>query len=136
MNTRYETSFTIMPDQCNYMFPMVFGGAFFSQLDLAAACAVNRLLHDSECNSAVTHKYSGTFHAAAECGDIIFVKAEIIDVRHKSVVVNVRAEREKRAKPGRDLVATADFVFVTKKDGEFHNHGISIEDLNEDSMHK
>lgn len=126
LNTTFETTFTVLPHQCNYMLPMIFGGAFFSELDLAAACCVNRLLHDSECDSAVTHKFSGTFHAPAQMGDIIFLKAEVVELRHKSVRLIVTAERERRAEKGRDKVADAEFVFVTKKDGKFCNHGLSL----------
>ena len=34
--------------------------------------------------------------------------------------------REKRATKGKDLVAEAEFVFVTKKDGKFHPHGLML----------
>lgn len=114
-----------MPSDCNYMFPMIFGGAFFAQMDLAAASCVSRLLHASDCDSAVTHKFSGTFHAAAQCGDLIFLECTVDSVRKKAIIVSVRAFREKRAQPGRDFIAEAEFVFCSKKDGKFHPHGIS-----------
>jgi acyl-CoA hydrolase len=126
MNLEFETSFAILPKHCNWMYPMIFGGAFFSELDLCAASCVNRLLHDSHCDTAVTHKYEGTFHAAAECGDIIFLRAEVVELRHKAVVVMVQAHRERRARPGRDFIAEAKFVYVTIKDGEFHPHGLTM----------
>lgn len=127
MNTDFSSTFTIMPKHCNYMFPMVFGGAFFSEMDLCAACCVNRLLHDSECDSAVTHKFSGTFHKPTECGDIIFLNAIVMQLGKKSVSVHVNAFVEKRAIKGKSFVAEADFVFVTKKDGEYCNHGLVLE---------
>lgn len=127
MNLVFENSFTVMPTHCNYMFPMIFGGAFFSELDLCAACCVNRLLHDSECDSAVTHKVLDlTFHKPAFAGDIIFMKAVVTELRNKSITVTVTAEREKRASPGRDHIVDAKFVFVSKKDGEYHPHGLSL----------
>lgn len=126
MNLKFSTTFTVMPKHCNYMYPMIFGGHFFSEMDLCAACCVNRLLHDSDCDSAVTHKFEGTFHNAAENGDLIFLDAEVVELRHKAVVVAVRAEGEKRAKSGRTLLATARFVFVTKKNGEYHYHGLQL----------
>lgn len=124
MNTKFETNFTVLPKHCNYHIPMIFGGEFFAQMDLAAAMCVSRLLHDSECDSAVTHKFSGEFLAAAEMGDIIFLKCEVTELRKKAVVVHVVAQREKRAKSGRDIIAIADFIFVTKKNGEFYHHGL------------
>jgi len=125
MNTEFETTFVVMPKHCNYMYPMIFGGAFFSEMDLCAASCVNRLLHDSECDSAVTHKFEGTFHAAAESGDLVFLRAKVIQLRKKAVVVKVTAYRERRAKTGQDFIADATFVFCTKKDGKFEHHGLN-----------
>jgi acyl-CoA hydrolase len=124
MNLTFETNFTVLPKHCNYHIPMIFGGEFFAQMDLAAAMCVSRLLHDSECDSAVTHKFSGEFLAAAEMGDIIFLKCEVTELRKKAVVVSVVANREKRTEPGQDLIAKAEFVFVTKKNGIFAHHNL------------
>ncbi|MGC8073972.1 hotdog domain-containing protein, partial [Salmonella enterica] len=74
----------------------------------------------------VTHKFEGTFHAAAECGDLVFLESDITELRHKAVVVEVKAYREKRGKAGRDYVAQTKFVFVTRKDGQYHPHGLSL----------
>ena len=115
-----------MPKHANYMYPMIFGGAFFSELDLCAATCASRLLHDSTCDSAVTHKFSGTFHAAAEVGDIIFLRAVVSELRKKAIVIEVYAERERRAKPGRDIVASCEFVFISKLEGEFKHHGLML----------
>ena len=128
MNLNFATTFTVLPKHTNYMYPMIFGGSFFSEMDLCAASCVNRLLHDSECDSAVTHKFEGTFHAACECGDLVFLTAKITELRKKAVVVKVTAFRERRGKAGRDHVADANFVFVTKKDGKFHPHGLEMPD--------
>lgn len=125
-NIKFTTNFVVMPSHCNYMYPMIFGGHFFSEMDLCAASCVSRLLHDSECDSAVTHKYSGIFHAPAECGDLIFLEAEVLELRTKSVRMKITGFREKRATKGKDLVAEAEFVFVTKKDGKFHPHGLTL----------
>jgi len=126
MNTYFETNFVVMPADCNYMYPMIFGGAFFSKMDLAAAACVSRLLHDSECDSAVTHKFSGTFHAAAECGDLIFLKCKVVELRTKSIRVLVAATREKRAVQGVDFIAEAEFIFCSKKDGKITPHGLRL----------
>lgn len=125
MHIKHETNFVVMPDMCNYMNGMIFGGSFFSQMDLAAATLVSRALHQSECNEAVTHKVNDlVFHDACYCGDIVFLKCEITEVRHKAIVVHVKAYREKRAVVGQKLVATANFVFVTKLNGAFKHHGL------------
>jgi acyl-CoA hydrolase len=117
MNTEYETSFTVYPQHTNCHSPLIFGGAFFSEMDKAAATAVRRLLYDSDkCKSSVTHKYEGTFCKPCYLGDLIFLKAEIVSTGVKSVVVQVEAWREKEKHiraDGRELVATAKFVSVT-----------------------
>jgi acyl-CoA hydrolase len=122
----FETAFTVMPDQCNNQLPMIFGGALFSQMDLCAAMCSARALQDSECDSAVTHKCDLTFLAAAMLGDIVFLKATIIEFRKKAIVMWVEARRERRNKKGSDLIAQAKFVFVSKKNGEFVHHGLEM----------
>lgn len=127
MNLKFSNSFVVLPRQCNWHYPMIFGGAFLAELDLCAFTAVSRLLHDSECDTAVTYKVlEVTFHRAAEAGEIVFLEAEIVDMRHRSVTVQVKAYRERQALSGRDFIAEAKFVFVTKKNGEFHPHGLTM----------
>jgi acyl-CoA hydrolase len=126
MNLEFDNSFTVLPKHCNWMYPMIFGGAFMSELDLCAAMAVSRLLHDSECDGSVTHKAGFTFHRPAEAGDIIFMKAKITGLRNRGIEIKVKAYRERRAEAGQDLIADAEFVFVSKKDGQFHDHGLSM----------
>lgn len=133
MNLEHETSFVVMPNMTNYMVgregrAVIFGGAFLSEMDLCAATCVSRLLQASDCNESVTHKVDVTFHSAALCGDIVFMRAEITGLRKKGIEVYVRAEREKRAVEGRDLVASGSFVFVSKKKGVFCPHGLSMDD--------
>lgn len=126
MITEFETSFVVMPAQSNYMAPMIFGGAFFSEMDLCAACCADRLLLDSECNSAVTYKADVTFHAPTEVGDIIFLQAKVVELRWKAIVIEVKAYRSKRNSPERDFVAEVRFVFISRKDGQYCNHGLTL----------
>ena len=131
MNTKYETSFLVLPTQCNHKFPLIFGGAFFSQLDLAAACCVRQLLHYTNCDNAVTFKYNGTFHAPSFLGDMIYITAEVTEVRLKTISVRVEAYKEAHPteeikEPKREHVATADFVFVTMLGDKYVNHGLSL----------
>jgi acyl-CoA hydrolase len=120
----FETNFVVMPTDTNYMQPMIFGGALFSKMDLAAACCVSRILTLTECDSAVTHKFNGTFHAAAQMGDIVYIKCRIIDVRTKAITVSVEAHSQSRKLIEKKCVATAEFVFCSRKDGIFHPHNI------------
>jgi acyl-CoA hydrolase len=127
MNLTHSTSFIVMPTQTNYHYPMIFGGAFMAELDKAAAACVSRLLHDSECDGAVTFKVlEGIFYAPAQCGDLLFLNAKVIELRHKSVTVMVEAYRERRAKKGQDKIAKFVFVFVTKVGDAFCPHGLRM----------
>lgn len=134
--TYYENSFVVLPKHANYHSPMIFGGEFFAQLDLCAATCVNRFLHDSDCETAVTHKAEVTFLAPCYVGDIIFMKARVASTGKKSIVIDVTAERERRQSAERDLVATVKFVFVSIEHTKdvasmpeklpYKEHGLSI----------
>jgi acyl-CoA hydrolase len=131
MNLKYETNFAVLPIHTNWKIPLIFGGAFFSQLDLAAASCVRQVLHLSECDNAVTFKFNGTFHAPSYMGDMIYIYAEITEMRQKSITIKVEAYREPHPtgeiiEPKRIHVASAEFVFVTMKDGKYQNHGLSL----------
>ena len=128
MELEFETNFTIMPDQCNYHSPLVFGGALFSQMDLCAAVCTARLLRSSDtADSAVTHKADVTFHKPSYMGDIIFLKAVVKELRKKAIVLHVTAHKEDRTKPERIFIAEADFVFVAMRDAkEYVHHGLEM----------
>jgi acyl-CoA hydrolase len=126
---KFSTNFVVMPGDCNYMTPMIFGGEFFARLDIAVACAVKRAMYFSDCDSAVTHKWEGEFHAPSYLGDIIFIDAEIVEFRHKAIVIKVVAHREpihQKGIPKRILVASAKFVFVSRKGDQYAHHGLSM----------
>jgi len=113
-NTVFETNFTVMPPDANFHYPLIFGGAFGSEIDLCAYQTVNRFLYDSECDGAVTHKWEIEFSKPTYVGDLIFLRGEVIGVGHKSIVVRVTAERDRKGQP-RDPVASAKLVFVSVK---------------------
>ena len=120
------TYFTVLPKHCNHHLPMIFGGEFMAQMDIAAAMLVSKVLLDSECDSAVTHKFEGEFLKAAQMGDIIRLECTLIELRKKAIVVQVEAMRRKRLEKEEDLVAKAKFVFVSKKNGEYAHHGLEM----------
>ena len=116
MNLKYETSFTVYPQHTNCKSPLIFGGAFFGEIDKAAATAVRRFLYSSRtCETAVTYTHEGKFLKPCYMGDLIFLEAEILSVGNKSVVVEVNSFRE-TSNEGlvvREHVAHTKFVFVT-----------------------
>jgi len=137
MNTKFETNFTILAANANDEYPLIFGGHFASQMDLCAAQTARRFLHESECDNAVTHKMEIEFAKPCYVGDLVYLSGEIVSTGKKSIVIQVRAERERRGIPGRDFVALARFVFVSVKDmndlGDrpeylpYHPHGLIFE---------
>lgn len=114
MNKTFQTSFTVMPGDTNWHYPLIFGGAFFSQMDLCAANTVNRLLYASKtCEAAVTHKAEVAFHKPTYAGDLITLIGEVVSTGKKSVVVTVKAYRENHKKQEPELVGEGKFVFVS-----------------------
>ncbi len=62
MQTELTTFFTVLPKHCNHHMPMIFGGHFMAEMDIAAAMLVAKLLVNSTtATHAVTYKYDGTF---------------------------------------------------------------------------
>ena len=143
MITTYETSFRVMPTQCNPMSPMIFGGSFFSEIDLCAATCVKRLLYSSEtCKEAVTHKVLDlTFNMPMYLGDLVHLKAKIVELRYKAITVEVKMFRELREEDSHgdaklEAVGSAKFVFISIVDASnvadkpkklpYADHGLSF----------
>lgn len=115
MFVKLTNCFTVFPEHTNSLSPLIFGGAFFSEMDKIAAIACRRLLYSSPIpgvRNAVTHKADIVFNKPAYQGDLIFLEAEIMSVGTKSIVVNVQARREvPNDLP--QLMAEIDFVFIS-----------------------
>lgn len=113
----HETNFKVYPPHTNSMAPLIFGGAFFSEMDKTAANLVCRFLASasSVCSHAVTHQASTIFHKPCYLGDLLFVRSEVMSVGKKSIVVRTVAERESFACKTlkREMIAECDFVFVS-----------------------
>lgn len=120
------------------MYPMIFGGAFYSELDLCAATCVNRFLKikNSKCKAAVTHKSDITYLGPTYVGDLIFMEAKVIGTGKKSVSVWVDAFRESRGSTNKDKVAEGRFVFISIANSDrvgdkpkllpYKEHGVSL----------
>lgn len=97
MNLTHETSFAVFPGDCNYHYPMVFGGKMLAEMDRCAATTVRRFLYDSPTGAkhALTVGVDKVvFHKGAEVGDLIFLTGTVKEVGQKRVSVWVRAEKE------------------------------------------
>ena len=127
MITELITYFTVLPKHCNHHLPMVFGGEFMAQMDIAAAMLVSKTLADSETATyAVTHKFSCEFSKAAQMGDIIELQCKIVELREKAIIVEVKAMRSKRGSKVSDQVASAKAVFVAKNGEDYVKHGLRL----------
>lgn len=74
----FTNHFLVLPEHTNDMAPLIFGGAFMSQLDLCAAMLTKNLLREpgTPADNAVTYKADFTFHAPSYQGDVIRMHAE------------------------------------------------------------
>jgi len=132
MNLTFETNFLVLPKHANHHFPLMFGGEFFSEMDLCAVSCVERFLKDSPtCTSAITHKFTGEFLKPPYVGDLIYLEAEILETRNKSIRLNVTAKRDEN-----DVLAKVEFVYISIKNADtvkdkpeflpYENHKIQI----------
>lgn len=126
----YTTSFVVFPQDCNYMPPMIFGGKMLSEMDIAAAMCVRRLLnkYNSECDSAVTVGVDKVqFYCGAEVGDIITIEATLAldGLGVKRITSSVMAHKEDKHGV-KTLMATGLFSFVSRKNEVPSPHLIRI----------
>jgi acyl-CoA hydrolase len=98
-----------MPADANWLTPLIFGGAFFSEMDICAARTVSKFLEHSPKGPlmAVTHKAEVTYMKPCYLGDLIILLGTVMEASGKHVTVEVTALR------GADRVAGARFVFVS-----------------------
>lgn len=92
-----ESSFTVFPNDSNYMPPMIFGGKLLSEMDILAAACCRRALYSSEtAEDVVTVNVKNvTFFHGAIIKDIIFLRAKIMKFGTKSIHVIVNGLVEK-----------------------------------------
>lgn len=102
------------------MQPIIFGGEFMSQLDLAVAHCVRYCLffNNSPCTSAVTHQMAFKFLAPCYVGDTLRLVAEIKEARKKAISGVATAYRldqsaKEKNEAAWEKVAVAEFVFIT-----------------------
>ena len=126
MQTQDQTSFIVMPKDLNYM-GIIFGGAFMSQLDLAAATLVNKAIRESQiADKAVTYKFEVEFSKPCFEGDIVTIESKITELRKKAIAVKLKAYRETRTDETKELVAVCNTVFISMSGHNYVNHGLTL----------
>lgn len=124
----FTTYWTIMPKDTNYMFPLVFGGAMMSQVDLAAATHARMLLNWTSCDKTITYKANVLFSAPSYAGDTIRFDSRLVEVRDNSLRFIVEAYRiplPNGSKPMQityELIGKHELVFVTMTGDQFTPH--------------
>jgi len=134
---KFETTFSVFPQDTNYHPPMVFGGKMLSEMDICAATTVRKALWDSPygVRDAVTTQVDNlTFHHGAVIKDMITLVGTIKKIGVKSITVWVEAFREV-GKNQKELMASGQFVFVAYnvEDKVSVKHGLTLDEC-EDTL--
>ena len=75
-------------------------------------------------NAVTVHCTDINFLVGAQVGDLILLKSEIDQVGSKSISVRVEGYRERA--DGIEKLCDGRFVFVSKKEGKTHPHGLEL----------
>lgn len=127
----FETNFTVFPADTNFHSPpCIFGGTMLAQMDICAAMTTRRVLRgmNSGADDAVTVSVSTTFMRPAYIGDIVYLTGYVEGAGTKSITTRVVAIREDK-EGKKERMAEGFFVFVARKNGVPHAHGISNDDI-------
>ncbi len=110
-------SFIVFPEDLNYA-GTLFGGKVLAEMDLAAAKATRRLLYGTGCDGAVTASLDKVdFKKPAHLGDIIELKASIIELGRTSIKIYVHVSKENQFGEI-ETICNATFIFVSLKSGQ------------------
>lgn len=122
MKLVHESSQIVFPLHTNDR-GTIFGGEFMGAVDLVVAQHVMWLLHEgkSECQDAVTVHFDIDFLDKAIVGDLLTIRSTLDKIGLKSMSFKAEARRI----DGK-LMATANVVYISRKDGEPHRHGLPM----------
>lgn len=125
-NLQFQTTFTVYPEDTNYMHTL-FGGKLMKEMDVCAGMTAKRALYDSKCSRAVTaHVDDLDFTVPGNVGDIIFLTGTIVELGNKSISIDVQARKETNQNEQKIDMCNARFVFVAMQQGEPHPHGLTL----------
>lgn len=119
-----ENSFIVMSPDTNHTSNVVFGGKVLAEMDKIAFIETIKFLNDrnSDCDEAVTYKVDGVeFLCPPYIGDIIELRASVLNYGYKSVIVEVTGDVWRPKKKIREKFCKGTFVFITKKGNEIHS---------------
>ena len=122
MKWTHEYNHIVFPEDANHM-GTIFGGKLVSVIDLAVAQHTMILLKQeaSECDDAVTVSFANVnFHFGAVVGDLLTIRSDVDKIGIKSMTFRFSVHRLVDGK----LIADGTTVFVARKNGVAHAHGI------------
>lgn len=102
----------------------IFGGKLFSEIDLTVAQHCTILLRNSECEDAVTVSANITYHAGAVLGDVLVHESVCVRAGIKSLKFLVQTYALRKG--SRVHISSAELVFVSRKSGQTHPHGVKL----------
>jgi acyl-CoA hydrolase len=117
----------VFPEHCNPKMPQMFGGALYSMMDELAHTLVLLNLKKTPCDNAVTHIWDGKFTGEPNLGDILSIRARVMEVRTKAIKVYVGVSAIASDQSYVKRVANANFVFCTKYGIFFRPHGLEMD---------
>ena len=123
---KHVRSFTVLPKHTNHMSGVIFGGYFMEQIDITCGELCRRALYSSEVKAAFTHKVEIEFCKPARLGDIVFIEAEVAEVRKKALVISFTSHVERLGSGECEEVAFGKLVWVSHEGGVYKNHGLEL----------
>lgn len=125
MQLVHETSFIVMPKDCNWMddSKLVFGGKMLEEMDLVAAGLIRLVLRESNCDSAVTFAINNVkFLNGAKCGDLVNLRATLWNTGRKSI--DIKIDGWINRDDGMIPKCEGMFTWLSRKDGAFAPHNL------------
>lgn len=111
----------VFPGDCNSM-GTIFGGEILSLVDLCCFEHSLLLLENTDCDDAVTVNFSNVdFLKGPVVGDLIKVTSNVNKIGIKSITFSFTCTVKN------EIVTQGECVFVARKDGKTHKHGLKNE---------
>lgn len=130
-DTLYETSFPVMPKDCNYLKDMICGGNLLYEMDIAAAMSVRRAMYKCEDPGlmALTVGVNDVrFLIGAIIGDMIHIRASVVKTGLKSITVKVVGHRELHGTGDLEKICSGEFTFcAVDKNRKGIRHGLTMD---------
>lgn len=137
--TEHEKTFTVLPSSTNHMTfaeenrKIIFGGTFLKEIDVTCAELVRMALWSSDaCKQAFTHEMYNKFVAPAREGDIVLIKAKLVELRRRGLKIEFEAYAFAEGTGQRKKVAEGHAVFVSHNGLAYGPHELKLPEKDEE----